>query len=80
MARRRIGQEPLVVGGESVRGGTSLDDVSRLVDWSELNRLLAGISASAEGEPGWPSLALLQALLLATWHDLSVVRRNRLIG
>ena len=74
MAWRRIGQERFVVGGESVRGGTSLDDVSRLVDWSELDRLLAGISASAKGEPGWPPLALLRDLLLATWHDLSDVR------
>ena len=63
-----------MVGGESVRGGTSLDDVSRLVDWSELDRVLASISASAKGEPGWPPLALLRALLLATWHDLSDVR------
>lgn len=74
MARRRIGQEQLAVGGAEARGGTSLDEVSALVDWRELDGLLAGISASAKGEPGWPPLALFRALLLATWHDLSDVR------
>jgi IS5 family transposase len=74
MARRRIGQERLTVGGLEPRGGTSLDEVAALVDWAELDRLLAGISASPTGELGWPPLALLRALLLATWHDLSDVR------
>lgn len=36
--------------------------------------MLAGISAAAKGDPGWPPLALFRALLLATWHDLSDVR------
>lgn len=45
-----------------------------LVDWTELDCLLAGISASAKGEPGLPPLALFRALLLAVWHDLSDVR------
>jgi IS5 family transposase len=74
MARRRIGQESLNVSGREARGGTSLDQVACLVDWAELDRLLAGISASRKGEPGWPPLALFRALLLATWHDLSDVR------
>ena len=74
MARRRIGQEQLSVGGLERRGATSLDEVAGLVDWAELDRLLAEISSSTRGEPGWPPLALLRALLLATWHDLSDVR------
>ena len=74
MARRRIGQERLAVGGLELRGGTSLDEMSALVDWVEIDRLLASISASAKGEPGWPPLALFRALLLAMWHDLSDVR------
>ena len=64
----------MVVGGLGSRGGTSLDEMAALVDWTELDRLLAGVSASAKGEPGWPPLALFQALLLAMWHDLSDVR------
>ena len=71
MGRRRIGQERLAVGALEPRGGTSLDEVAALVDWAELDRLLAGISASSKGEAGWPPLALFRAMLLATWHDLS---------
>ncbi len=74
MARRQIGQERLAVGGMGPRGGTSLDEVAALVDWTEMDCLLAGISASSKGEAGWPPLALFRALLLATWHDLSDVR------
>ena len=74
MARRRIGQERLAVGGLEPRGGTALDEMSALIDWTEIDRLLASISASTKGEPGWPPLALFRALLLAMWHDLSDVR------
>jgi IS5 family transposase len=74
VARRQIGQEQLALSGAEPRGGSALDEVAALVDWAELDHLLAGISASAKGEPGWPPLALFRALLLATWHDLSDVR------
>lgn len=74
MARRRIGQDRLAFSGVASRGGTSLDAVAALIDWSALDRLLEGISASSKGEQGWPPLALFRALLLATWHDLSDVR------
>lgn len=52
MARRRIGQECLEVGGRDARGGTSLDKVAHLVDWAELDGLLAELSVSPKGEPG----------------------------
>lgn len=58
MARRRIGQERLAIGGLGPCGGTSLDEMAALVDWTELDCLLASISASAKGEQGWPPLAL----------------------
>ena len=74
MARRRIGQEQMSLSREQPRCGRSLDEVAALIDWMELDQLLADISASAKGEPGWPPLALLRALLLAMWHDLSDVR------
>ena len=74
MARRRIGQDRLGFGGEARPGGASLDEVSALLDWHEVERLLIDISASPKGERGWPPLALFRALLLATWHDLSDVR------
>jgi IS5 family transposase len=73
MARRRIGQEDLIVRPEP-RTAASLSEIAALLDWAEIDRHLVGISAAAKGEPGWPPLALFRALLLATWHDLSDVR------
>jgi IS5 family transposase len=72
MARRRIGQEDLLARAEP-RSSASLSELAALLDWVEIDRALAGISASAKGELGWPPLALFRALLLATWHDLSDV-------
>ena len=74
LARRRIGQERLWSSGTRPRGGRSLDEVSALLDWTELDGLLSGVSAAAKGELRWPPLALFRALLLATWRDLSDVR------
>jgi IS5 family transposase len=70
MARRRIGQEDLIARPEP-RAASPLSELAALLDWHEIDRALAGISASAKGEPGWPPLALFRGLLLATWHDLS---------
>jgi IS5 family transposase len=74
MARRRIGQERFGFDSHISRATRSLDEILTLIDWAELDRSLAGISASSKGEKGWPPLALFRALLLATWHDLSDVR------
>lgn len=74
MARRRIGQERLGIGNVQPRGGRSLDELAALIEWSELDHLLIGISSSTKGEKGWPPLALFRSLLLAIWHDLSDVR------
>lgn len=73
MARRRIGQEDLIARPDPGTA-SSLTKIAALLDWTEIDRHLAGISAAAKGEPGWPPLALFRALLLATWHDLSDVR------
>ncbi len=48
-------------------------EMAGLVDWSELDRLRAGLSAPANGEAGGPPLCRVKALLLATWHELSDV-------
>ena len=74
MARRRIGQEQLSVGEGNPPRHTTLDEMSALIDWTEIDRHLAGIYAAAKGEPAWPPLALFRALLLAIWHDLSDVK------
>lgn len=73
MARRRIGQEDLIARPEP-RTASSLTEIAALLDWAEIDRALAGISAADRGEPGWPPLALFRALLLATWQDLCDVR------
>ena len=73
MARRRIGQEDFITRPEP-RSGASLMELAGLIDWPEIDRTLAGISAATKGEAGWPPVALFRALLLATWHDLSDVR------
>ena len=73
MARRRIGQADLIARPEP-RAAASLTELGALLEWTGIDRTLAGISAAAKGEPGWPPLALFRALLLARWHDLSDVR------
>lgn len=73
MARRRIGQEAFgFIQGERGRNGR-LDAIAGVVDWAAIEALLGGIHAAAKGEPAWPPLALLKALLLGFWYDLSDV-------
>ena len=74
MARRQIGQEGLRLSEGLAWHGSSLDAVAALLNWGEIDRALNDISAAANGERGWPPLAPFQALLLATWHDLSDIR------
>ena len=73
MARRQIGQEDLIARPEP-RAAASLTELAALLDWGEIDRALASLSAAARGELGWLPLALFRGLLLATWHDLSDVR------
>lgn len=74
MARRRIGQEELRLGGGRGCRSGSLDDIAGLIDWAEIDRDLAPIYAAAKGEQAWPPLSLLKALLLSVWYDLSDVK------
>lgn len=73
MARRRIGQENFIARPER-RTALPLLELAALPDWAEIDRHLAGISAAAKGEHGWPPLALFRGLLLAAWYDLSDVK------
>ena len=52
--------------GSQRRDDTSPNGMRQLVDWTEIDRLLAGVSAAAKGKLGCPPLALL----LTTCHDL----------
>ena len=74
MARRQIGQERLKLGADQGRQTGSLDEISALIDWAEIDRHLAVIYAAAKGEQAWPPLSLFKALLLAVWYDLSDVK------
>ena len=73
MAHRRIGQEQLKIGDNKQRS-SSLDEIAGLIDWTEVDRHLAGIYAATKGEPAWPPLALFKALLLAAWYELSDIK------
>ena len=74
MARRQIGQEQLRFGEEQSRRSGALSEIAALIDWTEIDRPLASISAAPTGEQGWPPLALFKALLLSIWYDLSDVK------
>lgn len=73
MAHRSIGQERLGFAVSS-RSASSLDDLSRLVDWDEIAGIVGQVHASAKGEAAWPPLAMFKALLLSVWYDLSDVK------
>ena len=73
MAYRSIGQEGLHVEHRS-RSASSLDELSRLIDWNPIATRLAPLYPASKGEPAWPPLAMFKALLLAVWHDLSDVK------
>jgi IS5 family transposase len=74
MAHRRIGQERLGFGREQANPASPLDEMSKLIGWTEVARALGDIYTAAKGEHGWPPLALFKALLLAAWYDLSDVK------
>lgn len=73
MAHRSIGQERLGFAVSS-RSASSLDDLSRLVDWDEIADIVGQVHASTKGEAAWPPLAMFKALLLSVWYDLSDVK------
>ena len=59
----RVGLARVCLGG--CRSHRLLDELTRRIDWTEVNRLLAGIYVAENGERGWPPLALFRAMLLA---------------
>jgi IS5 family transposase len=73
MSRRRIGQEAFGFADDR-RSSSSLDDLSRLIDWGPVDEALSVISCAVKGEPAWPPLALFKAMLLSIWYDLSDVK------
>lgn len=58
--------EALVVGG----GNRRLEAIEELVDWTAVERLLAGVYAAVTGRASYPVLSLFKAVLLGAWHGL----------
>jgi transposase, IS5 family len=73
MTRHRISEKQLAVGCNRDRQ-TSSDAMLTVSDSTEIDRRFDGTHAAPKSEAGWPPLALFQAMLLATWHDLSDVK------
>lgn len=48
-----------------------LQEIDRLVDWSEVEALLAVLPVNTAVRPRYPALLLLKVLLLQQWYDLS---------
>jgi IS5 family transposase len=74
MARRQIGQEQLIIDDGHASGRSSLEQMSAVLDWTQIDCQFDGIYSSARGEAGWPPLSLFKAMLLAIWYDLSDVK------
>ncbi|MCT2400109.1 MULTISPECIES: transposase [Novosphingobium] len=73
MAQRSIGQEQVGFAGRE-RAASSLDALVSLIDGSQVAMLIDPLYPAAKGEPAWPPLAMLRALLLSIWYDLSDVK------
>lgn len=74
MSRRKIGQEEFVFNARGMTRQSSLEELSRLIEWASLAYELDGIYSASKGEPAWPPLALFKGLLIAVWYDLSDVK------
>lgn len=73
MSGRRIGQERFGFAANSSKQ-SSLDELTKLIDWTPIDRSLEVISCAARGEPAWPPRSLFKAMLLSIWYDMSDVK------
>jgi transposase, IS5 family len=74
MPQRKIGQLGWIDGALARRAGRRRDalaEISQLVDWSPIERLLGGIHRAAKGEAAYPPLMMFKVVLLQRWYDLS---------
>lgn len=74
MAQRSIGQERFGFAGRTGTTRSSLDELDALIDWAAIAGLLSPLYPATKGEPAWPPLAMLKAMLLSIWYDLSDVK------
>ncbi len=74
MGRKRVGELTWVdaaVSGVASGRCDKLLEISQLVDWSGIERLLDGIHASSRGEEPYPPLLMFKVLVLQRWYGLS---------
>lgn len=73
MSERKHDQLSLADGLVSRRSGLNekLDKAAALIDWGSVEKVLAPLSRSSRGAPGYGPLVLFKAVLLAQWHGLS---------
>lgn len=73
MAVREIGQLSFADALRYRRAGLNdrLMKIDGLIDWRVVEALLAPLSPSKRGAPGYPALMLFKAVLLAQWNGLS---------
>ena len=50
-----------------------LEHIDRSVDWEPFRHIVADVYASKRGRPSYPPLAMVKALLLQQWYELSDV-------
>jgi IS5 family transposase len=73
MSERRIGQLSFAdnLVADASQGNATLKRIAELVDWKDVESLLAGLRSGPMGAPGYPALALFKALLLQQFYGLS---------
>jgi transposase, IS5 family len=50
---------------------STLDQISRNLDWQRIKKLLSVINSSKRGPKSYPPLQIFKALLIQTWYNLS---------
>lgn len=73
MSERQVGQMSFAdeLVSATVRKNLVLEQIDRLVDWREIEALLAPLRSGRMGAPGYPSHVMFRALLLQQWFGLS---------
>jgi len=73
MSERRIGQLSFADGlmAGAPQANATLKRIAELVEWKEIEGLLAGLRSGVMGPPAYPALALFKALLLQQLYGLS---------
>jgi transposase, IS5 family len=82
MATRQTRQMSFVEAGVHRRKGLNeeLDRIAALIDWAAVERCLSPLEPARRGAPGYPTLLLFKAVLLAQWNGLSDEAMERMLA